>query len=160
VTIKIISGGQTGVDRAALDIAIELRIPCGGFCPKGRKCEDGTIPGKYPLTESNTDQYNERTEQNVVGSDGTLVIFNKEADDGTSFTISCCKIHGKPFLVVDLFQPKNKLDILKWITDKKINILNIAGSRESFSAGIYDATYKFLLSVFSITANHTSTANK
>jgi predicted Rossmann-fold nucleotide-binding protein len=70
---KIISGGQTSVDRAALDVALKLSIDCGGFCPKGRKSEDGTIPIKYPLTETHTDNYPERTELNVKASDGTLI---------------------------------------------------------------------------------------
>jgi Circularly permutated YpsA SLOG family len=153
VPIKIISGGQTGVDRAALDVAIKLGLPCGGFCPKGRKSEDGIIPERYPLTETRTDQYSERTELNVSNSDATLVIIHGEADHGTSFTISCCKLHFKSFLVVDLSQSNNSMDILSWISSNYIKILNVAGSRESFSKGIYDATCRFLLSVFSMPAN-------
>ena len=94
--MKIISGGQTGVDRAALDAALETGIECGGFCPKGRRSEDGIIPEKYPLTETKTDQYPERTELNVKKSDATLVLIDGEADRGTALTISLCKLHHKP----------------------------------------------------------------
>ena len=71
---KIVSGGQTGVDRAALDVALDLSLPCGGWCPKGRKAEDGPIAAHYPLTETPLDSYPQRTEWNVRDSDGTLVL--------------------------------------------------------------------------------------
>jgi predicted Rossmann-fold nucleotide-binding protein len=71
---RIISGGQTGVDRAALDVALELGIPCGGWCPKGRLAEDGSIDLRYPLKETNSSEYRERTEKNVEDSDGTLIL--------------------------------------------------------------------------------------
>src|SRR3954465_12097951 len=100
--MKIISGGQTGVDRAALDVAMEVGIECGGFCPKGRRSEDGIIPAKYPLTETGTDQYPERTELNVKISDATLVLIDRAQDKGTALSISLCKLHHKPHRVVDL----------------------------------------------------------
>src|SRR6266571_9073801 len=83
VVSKIVSGGQTGVDRAALDVALELGIPCGGWCPRGRRAEDGIIPERYPLIETPTTAYPQRTERNVRDSDGTLVLTVGRADGGT-----------------------------------------------------------------------------
>jgi len=99
---KIISGGQTGVDRAALDIGLELRIPIGGYCPKGRRSEDGTIPDKYPLTETSTANYGIRTEKNVIESDGTLILNVGQVSSGTAYTIKMAKRNKKPFLVIQL----------------------------------------------------------
>jgi hypothetical protein len=119
-----------------------------GFCPKGRKSEDGIIPGKYPLTETKTDQYPERTELNVKTSDATLVLIDREADRGTTLTISLCKLHCKPWIVVDLSIENKEPHLLQWIRENKINVLNVAGSRENFSPGIGKKTYKFLMSQF------------
>ncbi len=84
---KIISGGQTGVDRAALDVAIELELPCGGWCPRGRLAEDGTVPDRYPLQETRSAEYAERTERNVIDSDGTLIIATRPLTGGTALTV-------------------------------------------------------------------------
>jgi predicted Rossmann-fold nucleotide-binding protein len=146
--MKIISGGQTGVDRAALDAALETGIECGGFCPKGRRSEDGIIPEKYPLTETKTDRYPERTELNVKNSDATLVLIDGEADRGTALTISLCKLHHKPSIVIDLSNKNKEQNLLHWIKENKINVLNVAGSRESFSPGIEKKAYEFLISQF------------
>ncbi|HXL55935.1 MAG TPA: putative molybdenum carrier protein [Chitinophagaceae bacterium] len=143
--MKIISGGQTGVDRAALDVALELGIECGGFCPKGRRSEDGIIPEKYLLTETTTDQYPERTELNVKTSEGTLVLIDKEADRGTALTISLCKRYHKPCMVIDLLKENQNEDIVDWIKENKITVLNVAGNRESFSPGIWKKAHGFLL---------------
>jgi len=83
---KIISGGQTGADRAALDVAIKLSIPHGGWIPKGRKAEDGPLPEIYKLKEMPTDSYPARTEQNVIDSDGTLIIARGKLTGGTDYT--------------------------------------------------------------------------
>ncbi|HEY6976546.1 MAG TPA: putative molybdenum carrier protein [Chitinophagaceae bacterium] len=144
--MKIISGGQTGVDRAALDAALELGIECGGFCPKGRKSEDGIIPEKYPLTETATDRYPERTELNVKTSDATLVLINKESDRGTALTISLCEHHHKPCIIIDLSNENREQDLLQWIKENGIDVLNVAGNRESFSPGIRKRAYEFLVS--------------
>src|SRR5438876_1977372 len=86
IVSKIISGGQTGVDRAALDVALELGIPCGGWCPQGRRAEDGVIPARYPLRETPWWGYPQRTEWNVRDSDGTLILAEGEPDRGTVLT--------------------------------------------------------------------------
>jgi hypothetical protein len=142
--MKILSGGQTGVDRAALDVALDLNIECGGFCPKGRKSEDGVIPERYPLTETTTDDYSQRTECNVQTGDGTLVLIDKDADKGTLLTINLCKRYNRPFIIADVSKNNDYVKIIEWIEANNIDILNIAGSRESFSPGIYRRAYRFL----------------
>src|SRR5437660_8982603 len=97
---KLISGGQTGVDRAALDVAIELGLPCGGWCPKGRRAEDGRIPGRYPLKETPSWVYPQRTEWNIRDSDGTLVLTLSRATGGTALTIHLAKSMRKPVLII------------------------------------------------------------
>src|SRR4051794_16307480 len=99
---KIISGGQTGVDRAALDVALELDLPCGGWCPRGRRSEDGAIPDRYPLSETPSEEYPERTEWNVRDSDGTLILTRGTPDRGTALTQRLANRHRKPLFVVDL----------------------------------------------------------
>ena len=146
--LKIISGGQTGVDRAALDFALTHGIHRGGYCPKGRKSEDGTIPEKYPLTETQSDNYPERTELNVKTGDGTLILIAGDPDRGTQLTIDLCKRYNKPCLVIDLNDEKDRVDIKLWIEKNKIGTMNIAGNRESISPGIQEKAYRFLLMIF------------
>jgi len=93
---KIISGGQTGADRAALDAAIELDIPHGGWIPKGRKTEDGGLPEKYHLKEMPTGSYAARTEQNVIDSDGTLIVSHGKLNGGSALTRRLAKKHKRP----------------------------------------------------------------
>jgi hypothetical protein len=145
--MKIISGGQTGADRAALDVALEFQVACGGFCPKGRRSEDGRIPEKYPLTETATNEYAERTELNVQTGDGTLILVDKEADKGTLLTMSLCEVYNKPFLIIDLSENNPPETVIQWVKGNNIHVLNIAGSRERFSPGIYQKAYSFLMSV-------------
>jgi hypothetical protein len=146
--LKIVSGGQTGVDRAALDVALQLGMFCGGYCPKGRKSEDGVIPAKYPLTEAQTDSYPERTDLNVRHSDGTLLLIVGEADRGTNLTIDLCKRYKKPWLVIDLTGEQSRTDVQHWIKQNKIGVLNVAGNRESISPGIHQKAYEFLAQLF------------
>src|SRR4030042_3461464 len=94
---RIISGGQTGVDRAALDVAFELDIPCGGWCPKGRKAEEGPIDTRYPLQETVSVRYPIRTERNVRESDGTLILTWGKPSGGTALTIKFAQKNKKPF---------------------------------------------------------------
>ena len=146
--MKIISGAQTGVDRAAIDAAISLGLDYGGSVPKGRKAEDGPIDKKYDkLTELASDKYKERTEKNVIDSDATLIFTIDRPAGGTAFTVTCTKKHRKPYLLADL---KDRSDhqiiesIRQWLNNNKINTLNIAGSRESKSPGIYEITLNIL----------------
>ncbi len=145
--LKIISGGQTGVDRAALDVALQLGLPCGGFCPKGRKSEDGMIHEKYPLTETKTDNYAERTELNVKTSDGTMILIDGRADRGTKLTAGLCNQHHKPCLLIDISDEKQIPDVKNWLQRNNISILNVAGNRESSSPGIGLKAFVFLTEI-------------
>jgi len=145
--VKILSGGQSGVDRAALDYALKQGIPCGGWCPKGRRAEDGPIPMDYPLLETGSAEYPERTKMNIMDSDGTLIITrNRFFDRGTVLTRRMCEQYEKPCRVIDLDHSyKPQIDQLQaWIRDAKIQTLNIAGPRESALPGIYQETMLFL----------------
>lgn len=141
---KIISGGQTGVDRAALDVALELGIPCGGWCPQGRRAEDGVIPMRYPLEEASSPEYPLRTELNVQDADGTLIITWSTPMGGTALTIKLAQKHRQPYLIVDLSQEENVVLVREWLSRNKIQILNVAGPRESEVPGIYQRTSLFL----------------
>jgi len=148
---KIISGGQTGVDRAALDVALELGIDCGGWCPKGRRAEDGVIPAEYPLRENKSTSYPARTAMNVRVSDGTLILTHGTPDRGTALTISLARRSKKPCLVVDLGQVPDPLEVRKWIAAEKIQNLNIAGPRESSRPGIGNEARRFMRKLFHLT---------
>jgi hypothetical protein len=144
---KIISGGQTGVDRAALDAALAIGIPCGGWCPKGRKAEDGPIDFCYPFAETDSSEYQERTEKTVIESDGTLILNIGPLSGGTAYTIKVAEKYKKPVLVVDLAAAASPADVLDWAKRHTIRILNVAGPRESKAPGIYRQTLTFLRSV-------------
>lgn len=146
---KIISGGQTGVDRAALDVALALGIPCGGWCPKERRAEDGVIPAYYPLTETTSKDYRVRTRRNVRDSDGTLILTRGPLSGGTALTHRLAKEMDKPCLVVDLAQRPRANDVHAWLTSSNIRTLNVAGPRESNQPGIYLQTKKFLRRILS-----------
>ena len=142
---RIVSGGQTGVDRGALDAAIFLGIDHGGWCPRGRLAEDGQIPSRYELTETDSAKYPVRTEQNVIDSDGTLILYQREMLGGTSLTSRLAKEHDKPCLAIDLTGPVDYPATRCWIADHAIEVLNIAGPRESSSSGIADAARSFIV---------------
>lgn len=95
---KVISGGQTGVDRAGLDAAIAAGFPIGGYCPQGRLAEDGNIPLKYPMVEMDSPESYYRTEKNVMDSDGTLILNKGELTEGTRLTYDFTVKYGKPAL--------------------------------------------------------------
>ena len=130
---KIISGGQTGVDRAALDAAISLGLEHGGFCPKGRVAEDGIIPVEYKMDEMDTEEYPARTMKNVQCSDGTLILHQGEITGGTAFTEEFCKLKKKPLLIINILDEfkEIRVNLNRWLETNNITILNIAGPRES-----------------------------
>ncbi|MBX3439078.1 MAG: putative molybdenum carrier protein [Planctomycetaceae bacterium] len=147
--IRIVSGGQTGVDRAALEVALQLGLPCGGWCPRGRRAEDGRIPDRFPLTEASSDRYDVRTRLNVEESDGTLVLTMGDPVGGTALTVATAERVGKPLLVLDLdIQPRPDL-VREWLSLHSIGTLNIAGPRESTSPGIGRLAAEFLTEVLS-----------
>ena len=137
--LKIISGGQSGADRAGLDWAIANGIPHGGWCPKGRKAEDGIIPHRYHLTETNSGDYLTRTRWNVRDSDGTVIFTLKPMLSGGSLrTAEYALKKGKPILHIHQGADPNSLR--PWLAANLIQTLNIAGSRESSEPGIYEFT--------------------
>lgn len=134
------SGGQTGVDRAALDAAIALGIPHFGWCPRGRRAEDGRVPDRYALIEAPSEAYRMRTELNVEWTDATLVLTFGQPEGGSAFTVDCARRLGKPWLHVDLgIGPKasQARRIRAWMRANSVESLNVAGSRESRRPGIY-----------------------
>jgi len=147
---KIISGGQTGVDRAALDVAIELALPCGGWCPKGRKAEDGTIPDRYPLQETVSFNYRVRTRKNVEDCDGTLILTWGPPMGGTALTLKLARRYHKPYFVVDLTKGGDAQSVWEWGRARKIRTLNIAGPRESEAPGIHARAACFLRGILGI----------
>jgi hypothetical protein len=148
MVLKIVSGGQTGVDRGALDAAIELGLPHGGWCPRGRRAEDGTIPLRYRLHQTDSPAYRVRTEQNVLDSDGTLILHLGRLAGGTELTRRLAHQHGKPCLVVNLRDPLGGDEIRQWLASHRIETLNVAGPRESQSPGIQAQTHQFLVTLF------------
>lgn len=147
--MKIISGGQTGVDRAALDAAMELGLAHGGSCPLGRRAEDGTIPDRYRLNETESADYAARTERNVLDSDATLILCRGAAKGGTSLTISLAERHGKPILVADPDDPAATERTAQWLRQHNFHVLNVAGPRESQYPGIGNAAKRLLCDVLS-----------
>ena len=151
--IKIVSGGQTGADQAALDVAIELGIPHGGWVPKGRKTEAGPLPYRYHVDEMPTESYPERTEQNVIDSDGTLIFTHGELSGGSAYTQDMAKKHARPCLHMDLrvingFNAAKK--VISWIQQHHIDVLNVAGPRASSDPKIYQETKLVLKTVYSL----------
>ena len=144
---KIISGGQTGADRAALDFAIQHNIPHGGWIPKGRKAEDGTLPEKYHLQEMPTGSYPKRTEKNVLDSDGTLIVSHGLLTGGSALTTGFAEHHGKPWIHIDLeitSYPEAARMIREWVGQNGIKIMNVAGARGSKDPEIYQAVTELL----------------
>lgn len=144
---KVVSGGQTGIDRAALDVARKLEIPHGGWCPKGRLAEDGPLSEDYSLKETPSAEYTQRTEWNVRDSDGTLIITGGIPTGGTAYTIRKAKDLNKPCLILDLNKAILLQDIKDWIQRHDITVLNIAGPRESQKPGIYNTGLQLITSI-------------
>ena len=138
--MKIVSGGQAGVDRAALDVALERGMECGGWCPAGRWAEDGPIPDHYPLVETPSADPAERTEWNVRDSDGTLLLTALAYSPGTELTFEIARRMGRPVMV---WAVKWRADVgqeffRRWVREHGIRTLNVAGVRESEWPGVYD----------------------
>jgi hypothetical protein len=141
---RVVSGGQTGVDRAALDAALARGVPCGGWCPKGRRAEDGPLDARYPLAETPWSGYPQRTEWNVRDSDGTLVLTLGQPDRGTALTVAAAARRRKPCLALDLSAAPRVEAVRAWAEENRVQVLNVAGPRESSAPGIYAAAADFL----------------
>ncbi len=144
---KVISGGQTGADQAALDAAIELGIPYGGSIPLGRKTEAGGLPDKYRLRELSTSSYPKRTEQNAADSDGTLIISQGSLDSGSEYAREMAEKQKRPWIHVDTKRVSEEAAVVliqSWIDGNHIKVLNVAGPRASRDPHIYSITRRIL----------------
>ncbi len=144
---RIVSGGQTGVDRAALDFAMDNGYEHGGWAPEGRMAEDGVLDAKYQLMELAQGGYRQRTRRNVSDSDGTLILNHGELSGGTLATRKFAQQLAKPFLVIQLDETgarPSPSDAAQWLAINAIRTLNVAGPRESKCPGIYLSAYAFL----------------
>lgn len=132
--IKVVSGGQTGVDRGALDAALDMNIQCGGWCPEGRLAEDGPIPEQYPVQELPGGDYRDRTRKNVADSDGSAIIYFGEIEGGTESTLDDCVQLAKPYQLIDGsgMQPGQAAkQIAEFVRERSVRTLNVAGPRAS-----------------------------
>jgi hypothetical protein len=134
---RIVSGGQTGVDRAALDAALDAGLACGGWCPRGRGAEDGPIPARYPLEETPEATPDQRTVWNARDADATLVLSRGVPTGGTALAIEGARNAGRPVLIFDLASDRDPADIAAWLDGCGVRVLNVAGPRESEAPGIY-----------------------
>ena len=137
---RIVSGRQTGVDRGALDAALDVGFPCGGWCPPERKAEDGTIPSRYPVTPIASGGYRERTIRNVVDSDATLVIYFERLHGGTEQTLLHCVRRGRPYRLIDASEvPALRAGelALRFVQDNHVATLNVAGPRAIHAANAH-----------------------
>ena len=135
------------MDRAALEVAEALGLARGGWCPRGRKAEDGPIPAKFSLTETRSPQYAVRTRWNVRDSDGTLLLVPAEPSGGSALTLAATRARGKPVLVVNLGYAPDAARTKRWLAEHGIGTLNVAGPRESEHPGIQARAARFLLKV-------------
>jgi hypothetical protein len=138
--LQIISGGQTGVDRGALDAALQTGTACGGWCPAGRIAEDGVIDPRYPLTPLEVRDYAARTRRNVEDSDATLILYFAVPEGGTALTLACCRRLGRPCLLIDATRTGEQAavsEILEFVHSRHITRLNVAGPRASKQPAAY-----------------------
>lgn len=157
--LEIISGGQTGVDRAALRAAMFLGIQHGGWCPPGRESEDGPIDEKFNLKETPKERSDNalkvprslRTEWNVRDSDGTLILTSQPPpyESGTEWTIKAARLYCRPVLISNPEVKQSASQVLDWLKENQIKVLNVAGPSEKSVPGIGEVTYEFLRSVLS-----------
>jgi hypothetical protein len=150
---KIVSGGQTGIDRGALDAALLAGVPCGGSCPRGRRAEDGRIADRYPLVELDSRGYRQRTLRNVLDSDGTLIIYFGTLEGGTELTVWHCIEHSKPYKLIDAqeLSVERTVELLhQFVSQSKITVLNVAGPRASQHPSAHDFAVEVLTKFFGI----------
>lgn len=147
--MKIVSGGQTGVDRAALDVAAECGLARGGWCPRGRLAEDGPIAADYPLRETPSPRYAQRTRWNVRDSDATLILVSGPLRGGTALTARLAEKEARPLRVVELDRTDQTAATLGWLDEHRVGTLNVAGPRESGVPGIYARARIVLRALFS-----------
>ena len=141
---RIISGGQTGVDRGALRAAIALGFPHGGWCPLGRRAEDGRIPDEFQLQECDSPDYHVRTERNIQDADATLILCRGKPSGGTLFTCELAAQHDSPCLVVDPTNDQAEGTTRRWLAANTVQVLNVAGPRESSWPGAAKAAEEFV----------------
>lgn len=141
---RVVSGGQTGVDRAALDVALEIGLEIGGWCPSGRRAEDGEIPARYPLRETPSRRYAQRTAWNVRDSDATLILRRDALTGGSALTAGLAARMGRPLLVVDLSERPDPGAVRRWFEAHRVRVLNVAGPREAGCLGITELARGFL----------------
>ena len=141
---KIVTGGQTGVDRGALDAALKIGFACGGWCPDGRKAEDGVIPTIYPLQPLPGAGYSGRTLRNVIDSDGTAILHFGLLTGGSHLTAACCRKADKPYLLVDCDRHSREQTaalVAGFADEHSVSVLNIAGPRESQAPRAYSFAF-------------------
>lgn len=144
---KIISGGQIGADQAALDVAIKMGISHGGWIQKGRKTERGILPEKYQLKEMPVAGFKERIEQNIIDSDGMVIISHGNLTGGSDYGQEMAKKHNRPCLHIDLNEMPLSIapsEINTWIIENNIEVLNVTGSRTSEDSKIYKDTMNII----------------
>ena len=145
--VKIISGGQTGVDRAALDVALKHGIDCGGSCPSGRFDEFGKIPDRYPVRELEHGGFTERTLQNVKDSDGTVIIYSAELSGGTEQTVRFGVEQQRPYQLIDAskISAEGAVSLIAdFVRKHAIDVLNVGGPRQSEWSGGYEYAFRAL----------------
>lgn len=148
--VKVVSGGQTGVDRAALKAALELGLEVGGWCPRGRRAEDGPIAARFPLVETPLRSYRQRTEWNVRDSDATLILHGGTVSGGTRLTAELARRYGRPLMILDLAAATDLEVPLGWLRAHRIRVLNLAGPRESGTPGIEAQAAAFLMRLLTL----------
>lgn len=160
---KIISGGQIGADQGALDAAIKYNFPHGGWIQKGRKTQMGILPDKYELKEMSVSGYKERIEQNVIDSDGTVIISHGNLSGGADYSQKMTEKHNRPSLHIDLnetpaFIAASKINT--WIIENDIELLNVAGSRTSEDSDIYRDTFYIVEGTILLSFVHAKSGSK
>ncbi len=142
---KIISEGETGVDRAALDVALDLHLPCGGYCPHDRRAEDGRIAARYPLTETESPDHGDAARLNIKSADAVLLLYVRQPGMGSRHMLHMSHDRKKPILTVDLAGLPDPEDARQWLEKMNGGVsLLVAGSRESTIPGIYKSSYDYL----------------